>query len=85
MPPAVPARVRGGSVPFGALVHAFEQIEPITGRLRITDILSDLFRRIIAWSPDDLRFAVYLCTNRVRHGHARRWLGGRTSADQRRI
>jgi hypothetical protein len=34
--------------------------------LRITDILSDLFRRIIAWTPADLRHAVYLCTNRVR-------------------
>ena len=37
--------------------------------MKITDILSDLFRRIIAWTPNDLRYAVYLCTNRVR-----RWL-----------
>ena len=49
-------------------------------RLRITDILSDLFRKIIAWTPSDLRYAVYLCTNRVR---AASHPGGRAGASRR--
>ncbi|XP_060064165.1 DNA ligase 1-like [Ylistrum balloti] len=52
-------------VPYLALAKTFEAIEEISARLKIIDILCNFFRSVIALSPDDLLFCVYLCLNKL--------------------
>ncbi|OWF35231.1 DNA ligase 1-like [Mizuhopecten yessoensis] len=52
-------------VPYLALAKTFEAIEEISARLKIVDILCNFFRSVIALSPDDLLFCVYLCLNKL--------------------
>lgn len=40
-------------------------IEETSGRLRTTEMLSNLFRSVIMLSPDDLLLCVYLCLNKI--------------------
>jgi len=56
---------KGCSVPYAALCHAFLQIEEVTGRLQIQDILTKLFRLIILRHPEDLYDIIYLASNSV--------------------
>eukprot|EP01137_Pigoraptor_chileana_P008303 Opistho-2@54941 len=55
----------GESVPYVALSKTFEAIEATTKRLKIIDILSNLFRSVIALTPKDLICCIYLCTNKI--------------------
>lgn len=52
-------------VPYLALAKTFEAIEEISARLKIIDILCNFFRSVIALSPDDLLFCMYLCLNKL--------------------
>lgn len=52
-------------VPYAALAATFEKIEPVTKRLEIQRYLCELFRAIIATTPQDLISALYLCCNRL--------------------
>ena len=55
-------------MPYVAMTKTFEAIEATSGRLKIINTLSNLFRSILALTPDDLAKCVYLCLNNVRHG-----------------
>lgn len=52
-------------VPYLALTKTFEQIEEISGRLRMIEVLANFFRSVIVLSPDDLVACVYLCQNQL--------------------
>ncbi|XP_066292968.1 DNA ligase 1-like isoform X1 [Branchiostoma lanceolatum] len=52
-------------VPYLALAKTFEAIEEVRARLKITEILCNFFRSVIALTPDDLVQCVYLCLNKV--------------------
>eukprot|EP00898_Chlorokybus_atmophyticus_P005360 jgi/Chlat1/5825/Chrsp4S06177 len=53
------------AAPYLHLSRAFEAIEQIRGRLKISDILTNMFRSLLALSPDDVLPAVYLTINKV--------------------
>jgi DNA ligase-1 len=55
----------GAQVPYKVLADTFQRIESITGRLEITNILTTLFRAVIAATPNDLAPIVFLCCNQV--------------------
>jgi DNA ligase-1 len=55
----------GDHVPYKALVAAFHDIEATTKRLEITGVLCNLFRSIIALTPEDLAASVYLACNKM--------------------
>ncbi|KAF8566375.1 hypothetical protein P879_08259 [Paragonimus westermani] len=56
---------KSSSVPYLALAKTFEYIESTSGRLKITEALSNLFRSVGFLSPNDLSICVYLCLNQV--------------------
>ncbi|XP_020626643.1 DNA ligase 1-like isoform X2 [Orbicella faveolata] len=55
----------GERVPYLAVARTFQAIEDTSARLKITSILSNFFRSVIALSPDDLLPCVYLCLNKL--------------------
>nr|XP_056719027.1 DNA ligase 1 [Euleptes europaea] len=55
----------GQRVPYLALARTFEEIEEESARLKIIETLSNLFRSVIALSPEDLLPCVYLCLNQL--------------------
>ena len=55
----------GELVPYAFLADAFARIEATTKRLEITEIATNLFRSVIAVSPNDLLPTVCLVTNQV--------------------
>ena len=59
--------IRTYRMPYVAMTKTFEAIEATSGRLKIINTLSNLFRSILALTPDDLAKCVYLCLNNVRH------------------
>lgn len=56
---------KGEKVPYLALARTLEEIENISGRLKIIEMLANYFRSVIVLSPDDLLPSVYLCVNRI--------------------
>ncbi|XP_065899199.1 DNA ligase 1-like isoform X2 [Dysidea avara] len=56
---------RGTKVPYLALSTTFAAIEETSARLKIISILTNFFRSVIALSPDELVYAVYLCLNKL--------------------
>ncbi|KAK9728439.1 DNA ligase N terminus [Popillia japonica] len=52
-------------VPYLALARTFEEIEKISARLKIIDILSNYFRSVMVLTPEDLLPSIYLCLNRL--------------------
>lgn len=56
---------RSQRVPYLALARTFEAIEAVSARLKSIEILSNFFRSVIALTPDDLLFCIYLCLNRL--------------------
>ncbi|CAH1155641.1 unnamed protein product [Phaedon cochleariae] len=52
-------------VPYNALATTFEEIENISARLKIIEILSNYFRSVIVLTPNDLLPSVYLCLNKL--------------------
>ncbi|CAM0956691.1 unnamed protein product [Alopecurus aequalis] len=59
----------GEPVPFLFLARALDLISNESGRIIITEILSNVFRTIIATTPEDLLAAVYLSANRIAPPH----------------
>ncbi|XP_060636598.2 DNA ligase 1 [Anolis sagrei] len=55
----------GQRVPYLAVARTFEWIEQESARLKIIETLSNLFRSVIALTPEDLLPCVYLCLNRL--------------------
>lgn len=56
---------KGEPVPYAALAAAFTHVSENRGRLRMIDIMSDLYRSIIVLTPDDLLKTIYLSLNKV--------------------
>ncbi|KAJ8924540.1 hypothetical protein NQ315_000688 [Exocentrus adspersus] len=52
-------------VPYSALARTLEEIESVSARLRIIEILSNYFRSVIVLTPEDLLPSVYLCLNKL--------------------
>ncbi|GJQ09808.1 hypothetical protein GpartN1_g1599.t1 [Galdieria partita] len=55
--------------PFRFLADAFETMEATTSRLALIKILTQVFRKIVNTTPDDLLPCVYLCTNTLGPAH----------------
>ncbi|PSN34014.1 DNA ligase 1 [Blattella germanica] len=56
---------RGDKVPYLALAKTLEEIEAVSARLKMIEILANYFRSVIVLSPDDLLPSVYLCLNKL--------------------
>lgn len=56
-------------VPFLFLAQALDLISNESGRIVITEILSNVFRTVIATTPEDLLATVYLSANRIAPPH----------------
>jgi DNA ligase-1 len=52
-------------LPYLAICKTFEAIEATSGRHKIISLLCNLFRSVIALSPDELVPCVYLCLNQL--------------------
>ncbi|KAG2537321.1 hypothetical protein PVAP13_9NG263600 [Panicum virgatum] len=59
----------GEPVPFLFLAQALDLISNESGRIVITEILSNVFRTVMATTPDDLLATVYLSANRIAAPH----------------
>ncbi|CAH8868521.1 unnamed protein product [Trichobilharzia szidati] len=57
--------IEGQSVPYLSLSRTFECIEATSGRIKMTEILSNFFRSVGLLSPFDLTSCIYLCLNRL--------------------
>lgn len=55
----------GEKVPYYALSRTLEEIEAVSARLKIIEILSNFFRSVIVLSPEDLLPSLYLCLNQL--------------------
>ena len=55
----------GQNVPYLALARTFKFIEETTKRLHIVKLLSNFYRSVIALSPNELIFCVYLSLNKL--------------------
>uniref|UniRef100_UPI00358FB082 DNA ligase 1 isoform X2 n=1 Tax=Myxine glutinosa TaxID=7769 RepID=UPI00358FB082 len=55
----------GERVPYMAVARTFEKIEDESARLRIVEMLSNLFRSVVALTPNDILPCIYLCLNRL--------------------
>lgn len=53
------------SVPYLALAKTFAEIEQNSGRLKIIELLRNLFRSVMLLTPVDLLQIVYLCVNKL--------------------
>ncbi|UYV82101.1 LIG1, partial [Cordylochernes scorpioides] len=56
---------QGQPVPYLALAATLEEIENVSGRLRMIEILSNFLRSVLLLSPECLLPCIYLCLNRV--------------------
>nr|CAH7755126.1 unnamed protein product [Callosobruchus chinensis] len=52
-------------VPYSALARTFDEIEKVSSRLKMIEILSNYFRSVIALTQADLLPSVYLCLNKI--------------------
>nr|GMD64576.1 DNA ligase 1 [Ipomoea batatas] len=59
----------GERVPFMFVAKAFGAIEEESGRIAITDIVTNMLRTVIHTTPDDLLPAVYLSANKIAPAH----------------
>lgn len=57
--------IKDQKVPYAALTRTLEEIENVSARLKIVEILSNYFRSVIVLSPEDLLPSVYLCLNKL--------------------
>ncbi|XP_037920946.1 DNA ligase 1 isoform X3 [Hermetia illucens] len=56
---------RGEKVPYLALAKTFQQVEEVSSRLKMIEILSNFFRSVIVLSPSDLLACVNLSLNQL--------------------
>uniref|UniRef100_A0A0E0JMJ9 DNA ligase (ATP) n=1 Tax=Oryza punctata TaxID=4537 RepID=A0A0E0JMJ9_ORYPU len=59
----------GQPAPYLHLARTFDLIEREKGKIKITAMLCNMFRSLLALSPDDVLPAVYLCTNKISPDH----------------
>ena len=65
----------GGAVPYAYLSRVFSQIEAESKRLKITEMMANCFRSVMARSPSELLPVVCLATNKIAPAYAGLELG----------
>jgi DNA ligase-1 len=58
----------GEPAPYLHLARTFDLVEQESGRLRTVDMLCNMFRSLLALSPEDVLPAIYLATNGIAPG-----------------
>ncbi|KAI4389328.1 hypothetical protein MLD38_001564 [Melastoma candidum] len=59
----------GEPAPYLHLARTFELIEKERGRIKATSMICNMFRSLLALSPEDVLPAIYLCTNKIAADH----------------
>ncbi|KAJ1284834.1 hypothetical protein BS78_03G235400 [Paspalum vaginatum] len=59
----------GQPAPYLHLARSFDLVEKEKGKIKTTAIFCNMFRSLLALSPDDVLPAVYLCTNKISPDH----------------
>ncbi|CAL9159626.1 unnamed protein product [Musa hybrid cultivar] len=59
----------GEPAPYLHLALTFDLVEQVRGKIKTTSMLSNMFRSLLALSPDDVLPALYLCTNKIAADH----------------
>ncbi|XP_074284712.1 DNA ligase 6 isoform X2 [Silene latifolia] len=60
---------QGRPAPYLHLSRTFELVEGEKGKIKATAMLCNMFRSLLALSPEDVLPAVYLCTNKIAADH----------------
>lgn len=55
----------GESAPYLHLARTFDLVEQESGKLKTTVMLCNMFRSLLALSPEDVLPSIYLCTNKI--------------------
>lgn len=59
----------GQPAPYIHLARAFDLVEAEKGKIKVTSLLCNMFRSLLALSPEDVLPAAYLCTNKIAADH----------------
>lgn len=59
----------GKPAPYIHLARTFDLVEDEKGKIKATSMLCNMFRSLLALSPEDVLPAVYLCTNKIAPDH----------------
>ncbi|KAK9271968.1 hypothetical protein L1049_002335 [Liquidambar formosana] len=59
----------GQPAPYMHLARTFDLVEGEKGKIKVTYMLCNMFRSLLALSPEDVLPAVYLCTNKIAADH----------------
>ncbi|CAI9758419.1 unnamed protein product [Fraxinus pennsylvanica] len=60
---------KGQPAPYIHIARTFDLVEDEKGKLKATSMLCNMFRSLLALSPEDVLPAVYLCTNKIAPDH----------------
>ncbi|XP_060193052.1 DNA ligase 6 isoform X2 [Lycium barbarum] len=60
---------KGQAAPYIHLARTFGLVEEEKGKIKATSMLCNMFRSLLALSPEDVLPAVYLCTNKIAPDH----------------
>ncbi|KAI3451800.1 hypothetical protein Pfo_008465 [Paulownia fortunei] len=60
---------KGQLAPYIHIARTFDLVEEEKGKLKATSMLCNMFRSLLALSPEDVLPAVYLCTNKIAPEH----------------
>ncbi|XVE81309.1 hypothetical protein DITRI_Ditri15bG0053500 [Diplodiscus trichospermus] len=60
---------RGQPAPYVHLARTFDLVGGQKGKIKATSMLCNMFRSLLALSPEDVLPAVYLCTNKIAADH----------------
>ncbi|KAK4477671.1 hypothetical protein RD792_016916 [Penstemon davidsonii] len=61
--------MKGQPAPYILIARTFDLVEQEKGKLKATSMLCNMFRSLLALSPEDVIPAVYLCTNKIAPDH----------------
>lgn len=59
----------GDPAPYIHLARTFDLVEREKGKIKVTSMLCNMFRSLLALSPEDVLPATYLCTNKIAPDH----------------
>ncbi|KAL0664302.1 hypothetical protein Bca4012_101140 [Brassica carinata] len=59
----------GQRAPYIHLVRTFASVEGEKGKIKAMSMLCNMFRSVLALSPEDVLPSVYLCTNKIAADH----------------
>uniref|UniRef100_A0A803M488 ATP-dependent DNA ligase family profile domain-containing protein n=1 Tax=Chenopodium quinoa TaxID=63459 RepID=A0A803M488_CHEQI len=60
---------QGQPAPYLHLARTFDIVEGEKGKIKATSMLSNMFRSLLALSPEDVLPAIYLCTDKIAAEH----------------